>query len=80
MIKVQFNILVSDDLRCCLADFGLSGLIQSQISSSVGQQGTFRWMAPEIFAPDAFPACEPEARDIYALGCTILEVGPPRHN
>lgn len=31
-------------------------------------------MAPELFTPSEFPGCDPAMRDIYAFGCTVLEV------
>lgn len=76
----QANVLVKEDLRCCLADFGLSLVTESQIfdTTSIGQRGAVRWMAPELFAPSKFPKTEPSLRDIYAFGCTILEVNHVR--
>ncbi|SJL07270.1 uncharacterized protein ARMOST_10613 [Armillaria ostoyae] len=85
----QANILVMDDLRCCLADFGLSlfaGLQTLDISSF---KGTIRWLAPEYYPISfnsnvtcligymdlsLFNKLYITARDIYAYGCTIVEV------
>ncbi|KAK0190042.1 kinase-like domain-containing protein [Armillaria mellea] len=55
------NILVTNDLSCCLADFGLSLFAESQglESSSRMSKGSVRWLAPE---------------DVYAYGCTIVEI------
>ncbi|KAE9393864.1 kinase-like protein, partial [Gymnopus androsaceus JB14] len=75
------NILVSDDLRCCLADFGLALVISdsrtlSNATTSAMTKGTTRWMAPELIIPShsAKPATNNTSRDIYAFGCTILEI------
>ena len=77
---MQSNILVTDDLRCCICDFGLSIVIESQklnVTMSKAPQGTTRWMAPELLDPKSFPECNSKTKikeDIYAFGCTILEV------
>ncbi len=68
-----------DDLRCCLADFGLSLFAESQAldSSSRMRKGSARWLAPEHINPNAvIDRAYITARDIYAYGCTIVEVGP----
>ncbi|KAJ7301083.1 G-protein alpha subunit-domain-containing protein [Mycena albidolilacea] len=82
------NILINDGGQACLADFGLALAIESQAlstSSAGGTRGTLRWLAPEIL--DSSRKTERQAsltkRDIYALGCTILEIytgGPPFPN
>ncbi|KAK0485336.1 kinase-like domain-containing protein [Armillaria luteobubalina] len=55
------NVLVMDDLQCCLSDFGLSLFAESQVldSSSRMSKGCIHWLAPE---------------DIYAYGCTIIKI------
>ncbi|KAK0503546.1 kinase-like domain-containing protein [Armillaria luteobubalina] len=70
------NILVTDDLCCCLADFGLSLLAESQglNSSSRMRKGSIRWLAPEYILPTLFDRSYVAARDIYAYGCTVIEV------
>ncbi|KAK0228805.1 kinase-like domain-containing protein [Armillaria fumosa] len=79
------NILVTDDLRCCLADFGLSLLAESQglNSSSRMRKGSIRWLAPEYILPTLFDRSYVAARDIYAYGCTVIEIftgEPPYSN
>lgn len=74
------NILVSNNLRCCLADFGLAlSTANSQswstaISSTT--KGAIRWMAPELFHHDGSvdAVVDHPSRDIYAFGCTVIEV------
>ncbi len=67
-----------DDLRCCLADFGLSLLAESQtLNSSSKMRGSIRWLAPEYIDSKAvIDQAYITARDIYAYGCTVVEVGP----
>ncbi|KAK0213807.1 kinase-like domain-containing protein [Armillaria fumosa] len=71
------NILVMDDLRCCLADFGLSLFAESQTldSTSKMSKGSARWLAPEHIDPNAvIDQAYITARDIYAYGCTAVEI------
>ncbi len=75
----QANILVMDDLRCCLADFGLSLFAGSQTLDDSSSRGSIRWLAPEYMDPDLFDGSYFTARDIYAYGCTVVEVGPATH-
>ncbi|KAK0449329.1 kinase-like domain-containing protein [Armillaria borealis] len=68
------NILVMDDLRCCLADFGLSLFAGSQTLDISSFKGTIRWLAPEYMDLRLFSKSYITARDIYAYGCTVVEV------
>ncbi|KAE9391639.1 kinase-like protein, partial [Gymnopus androsaceus JB14] len=70
------NILVANDLSCCLADFGLAVAAAvpeiSYITSTTSNSKTpVRWLAPEYFRKSNFTNT---AREIYAFGCTIVEV------
>ncbi len=62
------NIVVGDD-RARLVDFGLSGVASAPLSG-----GTRRYLAPEVFADSAGDA---RARDLWALGATLLEILSP---
>ncbi|ESK91150.1 kinase-like protein [Moniliophthora roreri MCA 2997] len=89
------NILVSDDETCRIGDFGLSVVEKSSpftdFTDTFEVRGSLRWLAPELINPgisdadangDLGNACGRITRDIYALGCTILEVitgKPPFH-
>ncbi len=77
----QANILVMDDLCCCLADFGLSLFVETQAldSSSTISKGSIRWLAPEYMDLALFDQSYMTARDIYAYGCTVVEVRPQAH-
>ncbi|KAF5345121.1 hypothetical protein D9757_013866 [Collybiopsis confluens] len=74
------NILVTDDLHCCLADFGLALTTSDSQAWSVATTGTMkgaiRWMAPELIDTNGIPdqVLKSPSRDIFALGCTILEI------
>ncbi|TDL15973.1 kinase-like protein [Rickenella mellea] len=73
------NILIDDSWRACLADFGLAGFTDEtvQSGSSINHAGSLKWMAPELHNPEAGGLdrfSRTKASDIYALGCTILEV------
>lgn len=67
-------MLVQADLTCCLADFGLALVAETQsllsATLSTAGKGTLRWMAPELLQGQKAQ----KESDIYALGCTALEV------
>ncbi|KAL4244339.1 EKC/KEOPS complex subunit BUD32, partial [Abortiporus biennis] len=70
------NILITEDLRVQLADFGLSKFANTTTASwgSLGG-GTTRWMAPELFQ-----GLRPSfASDIYAFACVCLELHTGKH-
>ncbi|KAF8956954.1 kinase-like domain-containing protein, partial [Flammula alnicola] len=70
------NVLVRDDLVCCLADFGLSTIVESQRLGRGSQafEGSICWAAPEIMDPTLSVVKNAKASDIYALACTIYEI------
>ena len=81
-------MLVTDALTCCLADFGLSLILESQRlgNKSPTLAGSICWMAPELMTAGELGTSDPsggqvakgkldrKAGDIFALGCTIYEV------
>ncbi|KAK0188292.1 kinase-like domain-containing protein [Armillaria mellea] len=71
------NILVTADGHCCLADFGLAEAVMTRGPGSYGDSttGTVRWLAPELLQVDASADWEHmTSRDIYAFGCTVVEI------
>ncbi|KAL4072439.1 kinase-like domain-containing protein [Scleroderma yunnanense] len=75
------NVLISDDGRALLCDFGLSYLVMSTFSMTVEcpRGGSIPWMAPESLDSDWVVTA---ATDIWAFGMTTLELFtrvPPFH-
>ncbi|KAJ4470808.1 kinase-like domain-containing protein [Lentinula aciculospora] len=79
------NILVTNNSRCCLADFGLALVTADvtqawSITSSGSIQGALRWMAPEYLQSNgSTPTPIHLLRDVYAFGCTVVENLPFHH-
>ncbi|KAJ6566670.1 kinase-like domain-containing protein [Mycena capillaripes] len=79
------NILISDEYRACLSDFGLATTIREgdadttagALASSFNRAGSLRWFAPELITPEQF-GCErfvrTRATDVCAFGCVCLEL------
>ena len=82
---LQANVLLTDEGRACLCDFGLSSMFlefhdSTFYTSSIG--GNARWAAPEIYRitaedVDVVPSATTQS-DVYSLGSIMLEVGRPR--
>jgi len=72
------NVLVDDQGQACLADFGLSRLLESTVTPSTATStfaGSIRWMAPELFAFEVEPRAQLSLdTDIYSFGQLMLEV------
>ncbi|KAG6326534.1 hypothetical protein ID866_12555, partial [Astraeus odoratus] len=66
------NVLVSNDHRALLADFGFSTLTKSsfKMNASPPRGGSFSWMAPELLNEYNTSV----AGDIWAYGMTMLEL------
>lgn len=76
-VHQQTNILIDDEERACLGDFGLTGLAEATLTQSTTQRGSTRWMAPELHSPKSFGLPKFQrtfATDVYAFACVILEV------
>jgi len=73
----QVNILITDSLRACLADFGLAAAKETQsmaVTTAVITRatGTMRWQAPELLQDD--DVCNNLATDVYAYACVCFEL------
>ncbi|KAK7063547.1 PINc domain-containing protein [Favolaschia claudopus] len=70
------NILINEDWRACLADFGLSIFSDATSSLNTNRSGSVYWMAPELLDPDQFGLkfARTTASDVYAYGCVCLEL------
>ncbi|KAJ8081999.1 hypothetical protein PM082_007845 [Marasmius tenuissimus] len=67
------NILITDSLRACIGDFGLSRIADTQglsMTTTSRPRGTGRWLAPELL----FGSLATKQSDIYAFGCVCFEV------
>lgn len=62
----SFNILLNEEFRAKLSDFGFS-----DIESTRGLVGSARWMGPELFEPDAKSS---PVSDIYSFGVVMWEL------
>ncbi|KIW03970.1 uncharacterized protein PV09_04804 [Verruconis gallopava] len=80
------NILVTEDGRIQLCDFGISGVLENQVSKRTTIIGTPHWMAPEIVEHlgSEFPGVSYGAEiDCWAYGCMVFEMAtgrPPNSN
>lgn len=73
---LQANILLDDDRRVCLADFGLARFTDAQQITMGGNSwhsGALRWMPPEVLSGAKIDY----AGDVYSFGCVCLEVSAP---
>ncbi|KAJ7288955.1 kinase-like domain-containing protein [Mycena rebaudengoi] len=72
------NILINDQWRACLADFGLTSFSDATTTAlSSNRAGSVRWMAPELLDPGRFghnQFSRTPASDVYAFGCVGLEL------
>ncbi|KAJ7894864.1 kinase-like domain-containing protein [Mycena olivaceomarginata] len=70
------NILINEDGRARLSDFGLAGFIHLDHSiKSPARGGSTRWMAPELIAPTPDrPFRRTRESDVWAFGCVCCEI------
>ncbi|KNZ79055.1 L-type lectin-domain containing receptor kinase I.3 [Termitomyces sp. J132] len=75
------NILIHETGKACLSDFGISGVLDSNIvawtsqSSVASKGGSVRWQAPELFDMEKDEEVKNSPySDMYALGCVFYEV------
>ncbi|KAF7354921.1 Protein kinase domain-containing protein [Mycena sanguinolenta] len=70
------NILVTPSGRACIADFGLSTIVDElslkmTFSSRSGRAGTVRYQAPELLKNES---SDHYGSDVYAFGCVSYEI------
>uniref|UniRef100_A0A7N0UEW8 non-specific serine/threonine protein kinase n=1 Tax=Kalanchoe fedtschenkoi TaxID=63787 RepID=A0A7N0UEW8_KALFE len=63
------NLLLNDEMRVKVADFGTSCL-ETQCQDSKGNMGTYRWMAPEMIKEKP---CTRKV-DVYSFGIVLWEL------
>ena len=63
-------MLLSDDFRVQLCDFGLTKLAGSRTSTTLKGTGSVRWQSPELWDLET----KTFQSDVYAFGMTIVEV------
>jgi len=78
------NVLVKDNGKACLSDFGLSRILMDATGSSYyltsTVMGSVRWAAPELFEIEEHHSKEPvhvvpsPQSDVYSFGSTMLQV------
>lgn len=68
------NIMISDDHRYLITDFGISARIRSTIRNGMAQEqsgGTLAYMGPERFSANPKPIM---ASDVWSLGAMMFEL------
>jgi serine/threonine protein kinase len=68
----QKNILISNDKRAMIADFGISSVAMTVASTKRNAGGTVKWMAPELLIKDN--ARGTIQSDIWSFACVCYEV------
>ncbi|KAJ5164063.1 uncharacterized protein N7500_005893 [Penicillium coprophilum] len=67
------NILVHEEGRLEICDFGVAGILQSQRDKRSTWIGTPHWMPPEMFATRGEAHLYGSEIDVWAYGCTLFE-------
>lgn len=67
----SLNVLLSENMRAKLTDFGMSKVKTESAPLSLNATGTYQWMAPEFATTDEGNS---RASDMYSLGITFWEI------
>ncbi|KAL4803478.1 hypothetical protein BDV18DRAFT_144828 [Aspergillus unguis] len=76
------NVLIHEEGRLQICDFGVAGILQSQMDKRSTWIGTPHWMPPEMFTGNQDHQYSSEI-DVWAYGCTLFELAtgnPPNAN
>jgi len=65
------NILISDNCKALLCDFGLARAVSESTAAPPKRAGRGRWQAPELFSENARKTFK---TDVYAFGITIEQI------
>ncbi|KAL1855119.1 hypothetical protein Plec18170_004535 [Paecilomyces lecythidis] len=69
------NILIHEEGRLQICDFGVAGVLQSKLDKRSTWIGTPHWMPPEMFSTRGGGAHQYGSEiDVWAYGCTLYEV------
>ncbi|KAJ5928496.1 hypothetical protein N7466_007452 [Penicillium verhagenii] len=67
------NILIHEEGRLEICDFGVAGVLQSQRDKRSTWIGTPHWMPPEMFSTRGQAHQYGSEIDVWAFGCTLFE-------
>ncbi|KAL2861105.1 putative serine/threonine protein kinase [Aspergillus lucknowensis] len=76
------NVLIHEEGRLQICDFGVAGILQSHMDKRSTWIGTPHWMPPEMFSGNQAHRYSSEI-DVWAYGCTLYEFAmgnPPNAN
>ncbi|KAJ7456006.1 kinase-like domain-containing protein [Mycena galericulata] len=72
------NVLIDDAEHAQLADFGLAIVTDATLgTTTTTQYGSLRWMAQELFDPQAESKKRTKASDVYAFACLYIHGRTP---
>ncbi|RAH48563.1 putative serine/threonine protein kinase [Aspergillus brunneoviolaceus CBS 621.78] len=77
------NVLIHEEGKLQICDFGVAGVLQSQLDKRSTWIGTPHWMPPEMFSTRGEAHQYGSEIDVWAYGCTIFEIAtgnPPNSN
>ncbi|OKL58058.1 hypothetical protein UA08_06679 [Talaromyces atroroseus] len=68
------NVLIHEEGRLQICDFGVAGILQSKVDKRSTWIGTPHWMPPEMFSTRGGSAHQYGSElDVWAYGCTLYE-------
>ncbi|KAG6820010.1 hypothetical protein H0H93_006556 [Arthromyces matolae] len=72
----QSNVLIDNDGMACLADYGISSVLDDDILRWTSQSSfaSVRWKAPELLQKTDTPAKYSKESDVYAMACVFYEI------